>query len=163
MFTTNQIWFAKTHRDTKIPTKRKEDAGYDIYPAFDEQYMRIETHETRMIPTGLHSAFSSDHVIILKERGSTGTKGIGQRSGVIDSGYRGEWMIPITNHNTVPVYIVKDKDIVPFDCIAYPYDKAICQALLVPIIHAETEEKTIDEINSVLSERGDGKLGSSGK
>lgn len=163
MFTTNQIWFAKTHRDAKIPTKRKEDAGYDIYPAFDGQHMRIEPHETRMISTGLHSAFSSDYVIILKERGSTGTKGIGQRSGVIDSGYRGEWMIPITNHNTVPVYIAKDKNSVPVDCIFYPYDKAICQALLMPIIHAEAEEKTIDEINSVTSERGDGKLGSSGK
>lgn len=161
-FPKNEIWFAKTKENGQMPTKRAEDAGYDIYPAFDEDYICIGPHETKMIPTGICSAFSSDYVVILKERGSTGTKGIGQRCGVIDSGYRGEWMIPITNHNDIPLYITKSEYAV-FEGIEYPYYKAICQALLMPVIHAESVEKTVEEINSITSERGTGKLGSSGK
>lgn len=161
-FPKNEIWFARTKECGQIPTKRAEDAGYDIYPAFDEDYICIVPHETKMIPTGICSAFSSDYVAILKERGSTGTKGIGQRCGVIDSGYRGEWMVPITNHNDVPLYIAKNGHDL-FEGIVYPYHKAICQALLMPVIHAESVEKTVEEINLVQSERGTGKLGSSGK
>ena len=43
--------------------------------------MKIEPHETVLVPTGIASAFSSDYVAIIKERGSTGSKGIGQRCG----------------------------------------------------------------------------------
>ena len=175
------IKFAKLHPDAKIPTKRDEDAGYDIYPAFDEDFIQIAPHETVMIPTGLCSAFSSDYVISLKERGSTGTKGIGQRSGVIDSGYRGEWIVPITNHNnwknifitklsedeTVKKKVAKEYPSVKMDykalSIFYPYDKAICQALLIPVPKSTTEECTVEEIKAISSERGDGRLGSSGK
>lgn len=178
------IKFAKIHPDAKIPTKRDEDAGYDIYPAFDLDYIRIGAHETVMIPTGLCSAFSSDYVISLKERGSTGTKGIGQRSGVIDSGYRGEWMAPITNHNgLISIFITKlspadtikkyteelygtskyEFNVSDYGAIFYPYDKAICQALLIPVPKSTTQECTVEEIKAISSERGDGKLGSSGK
>ena len=74
-----------------------EDAGFDIYARFDEEYMVIAPQETRIIPTGLISAFPTGYVVILKERRSAGTRGMGQRSGVIDSEYRGEWLVSITN------------------------------------------------------------------
>ena len=83
-----KLYWAKVREDAVIPAKRKEDAGYDLYPCFEEDYLEILPHETRMIPLGVASAFSEDWVMILKERGSTGTKGIAQRAGVIDSGYR---------------------------------------------------------------------------
>ena len=76
-----KIYFSKLYEDVKIPSKREEDAGYDIYPYFKEDYIMINPHETKLINTGLISAFDKDYVAILKERGSTGTKGIGQRSG----------------------------------------------------------------------------------
>ena len=41
------------------------------------------------------------------ELGSTGTRGISQRCGVIDSGFRSEWMIPLTNLNKKPLVLVK--------------------------------------------------------
>lgn len=77
------IYFAKVKEQAIIPTKREEDGAFDIYACFEEDYMIIEPHETKMIPTGLASAFSADYVAILKERGSNGSKGIGQRAGVI--------------------------------------------------------------------------------
>lgn len=103
----NELIWAKVKPDAIIPTKRDEDAGYDIYPCFEEDYIIIPPHETKMIPTGIASAFTEDYVAILKERGSTGTKGIAQRSGVIDSGFRSEWQCPITNTNTVDLIISK--------------------------------------------------------
>ena len=159
------IYFAKMKDTAVIPSKRVEDGAFDIYACFEEDYVVLAPHETKMIPTGLASAFSSDYVAILKERGSTGTKGIGQRAGVIDSGYRGEWLIPVTNHNEVPLAICK-KDSTPnleAGSIIYPYEKAISQCILVEVPKLHTEEISYDELLKFKSERGTGHLGSSGK
>ena len=82
------VKFAKVRPTAEIPTKRVEDAGYDIYADFEEDYIIVPPHKTKMIPTGIASACDTDYCFILKERGSTGSKGIAQRCGVIDSGYR---------------------------------------------------------------------------
>lgn len=163
------VLFAALRNDVRIPSKRDEDAGYDIYASFDEDYKIISPEETAMIPTGLISAFPSGYVMVLKERGSTGTKGIGQRSGVIDSGYRGEWIVPITNHNYRPIMIVKEgalkKDTTPNPShyIIYPYEKAICQAILLQVPNHTVKHVTVDEVLAIGSARMDGKFGSSGK
>ena len=91
------IKFAKVKPDAIIPSKRDEDMGFDISACFDEDYMVIEPHETKLIPTGLASACDPEYGFLLKERGSTGSKGIALRCGVIDSGYRNEWFICLTN------------------------------------------------------------------
>lgn len=163
----DKLKFAKLYEDAIIPSKREEDGGMDIYARFEQDYILIRPHRTVMIPTGLISAFDSKYVAILHERGSTGTKGIGQRCGVIDSGYRGEWNVPITNHNRTAIAIVKkDCDITSsiFEhVICYPYEKAICQCIMQKVPELEIEECSVDEIKSIGSERGEGKLGSSGK
>lgn len=138
------------------------------YHAYEE-YIIIYPHETKMIPTNLASAFSPDYVAILKERGSTGTKGIGQRAGVVDSGYRGEWFVPITNHNDKTLIIAKDgcifrdsKGYQPIkEVIIYPYDKAICQVIMVEVPKLKTEEVAYTDLLKFESERGIGCLGSS--
>ena len=127
----NKLYWAKVKPDAKVPQKRYEDAGYDLYPCFEEDYMVIEPHETKLVPLGVASAFDPEFVMILKERGSTGTKGIAQRSGVIDSGYRGEYMAPVTNLNTKRVVIKKQDVEYKEDAIIYPYEKAICQGVLL--------------------------------
>ena len=158
----NTIKFATIKDHAIIPDKRSEDAGYDIYACFDEDYMTIMPHETKMIPTGLVSAFSEDYVVVLKERGSTGSKGMGQRCGIIDSGYRGEWFVPITNHNDKPIYIAKNKNL-ETDGILYPYSKAICQALVLPSSQGVVKEVPYRKLCKVKSKRGAGALGSSNK
>lgn len=165
---TYEILFARLREDAKIPFKRNEDAGYDIYASFKEDHMKLEPHETKMIPSGLICAFSSDLVMQLWERGSTGTKGIGQRCGVIDSGYRDEIFVPITNHNTKPLLITKETNesvlaTLKDDFIIYPYTKAICQGLMEFVPPTTTKEMLPEEIRAIPSERGCGKLGSSGK
>ena len=135
----NKLYWAKVKADAKVPQKRYEDAGYDLYPCFEEDYMVIEPHETKLVPLGVASAFDPEFVMILKERGSTGTKGIAQRSGVIDSGYRGEYMAPVTNLNTKRV------------------------GVLLRMPQLESEEISFEELQSMESERMAGKLGSSGK
>lgn len=164
----NALYWAKMKPDAIIPTKRDEDAGYDIYPCFKEDYIEIKPHQTKLIPTGIASVFDSSKVAILKERGSTGTKGIGQRSGVIDSGFRSEWFVPITNLNDVPLYIAKMnsisiKDLFSKNCIIYPYEKAICQAIFFDLPKINSYEISYEEILKIKSERMTGKLGSSNK
>lgn len=167
MYTT--VKFAKTKPTAIIPTKRDEDAGYDIYANFDEDYMRIPPHETVMIPTGIACACDIDYCLIIKERGSTGTKGMAQRCGVIDSGYRGEILVPITNTTNKAIYIKKkDKTIPTLNNISeyyteYPYEKAIAQLLVIPVPTVDVEEYTYEELKAIPSTRGVGKLGSSGK
>lgn len=175
----DNLYFAKVRENAIIPSKEDENGGYDIYACFDEDLIMIRPHETVMIPTGLASACSEDYVIILKERGSTGSKGIGQRCGVIDSGYRGEWFVPLTNTTDDIICISKlnkeDTDleicdfgkykIIPIEgrVIVYSYTKAICQALVVPVPKMNVKEITYEQLKKFKSNRRDGKLGSSNK
>lgn len=162
----NDLYFARIHPNAKIPCKNEEDSGYDVYPCFDEDYILIGPHEVKMIPTGLASAFSSSYQVVFKERGSTGTKNFGQRAGVVDSGYRGEWMVPITNHNNDKSILItkhpENTDLIS-DMIVYPYDKAICQAIVLPVPKMNKKEIPYDELKQFDSIRKDGRLGSSGK
>jgi dUTP pyrophosphatase len=171
----NELYFAKLNDSVIIPTKDDENGGWDIYANFEGNSIIIFPHETVMIPTGLLSAFSEDYVVILKERGSTGTKGIAQRCGVIDSGFRGQWQVPITNTNEVPIIIAKDVDkaakmtfndrngVPSQKAIIYPYSKAICQAIVVPVPRMSIREISPEELQCIPSKRKDGMLGSSQK
>ena len=166
-----EIKFAKLTDGAKIPSKRDEDAGYDIYADMSKnRWHVIQPHTTKMIPTGIASIIPQSHCFVLKERGSTGAKGMAQRCGVIDSGYRGEWLVPITNTRDQYLYIYDDNDETTFAylgqidaIIRYPASKAICQALLVEVPQTKITEISIEELESDKTERGEGKLGSSGK
>lgn len=185
------IKFAKVKENAIIPTKADEDMGYDIYACFDEDYIEIRPHQTKLIPTGIASCCSDDHGFIIKERGSTGSQGIAVRCGVIDSGFRGEWFIALTNTTIETIRITKkvDKvqqgvaysgkeekyylgvnDLTQDDQILYgeilklyPYGKAIAQAILVPVPKVKVKEVTYDELKLIKSGRMNGQLGSSGK
>ena len=128
-----------------------------------------------MIPTGIASAFSDDYVMVLKERGSTGTKGMAIRCSVVDSGFRGEWFVPI--NNTTDNFIIISKigrnelkelkldDLIPLNSTTtvYPYSKAIGQALLLPVPKVKVKEVSYEDLKEIESSRGTGALGSSGK
>ena len=162
----DELIFAKVKPSAIIPSKRDEDAAYDIYACFDEDYLVIPPHKTVLIPTGIATVFSPKWVALLRERGSNGSKGIAQRAGVIDSGYRGEWFVPLTNTNRVPVIIVKKGVELPLmysDAIIYPYEKGIAQLLMVEVPKLRTKEITYEQLLRFNSERGTGALGSPGK
>ncbi len=166
-----KLWFAKVRPDGVIPSKRDEDAGYDIFLAFDGEYIRLEPHETKLLPTGIASAFEPGYYFQIQERGSTGSRGIAKRCGVIDSGYRGEWFVPMTNLNTVPLYFAKESAGEYLEGLkergerfnVYYITKAVCQAVLLPVPETEITEIPYDELMEMKSLRMTGSLGSSGK
>ena len=167
MIKDNDLYFAKVNPNAIIPSKRDEDGGYDVYACFDEDYMVIQPHETKLIPSGIATAFSPKWVAIIKERGSNGSKGIAQRCGVIDSGYRNEWFIPLTNTTNKTVTISKlPKEQLPLmlqEGIVYPYTKGIAQFIMVEVPKFDVHEIPYDDLKQFDSERGMGCLGSSNK
>lgn len=167
------ILFAKLREGAKIPGRDIWNAGLDLYPCFDEDYLVIPPHETRLVPTGIASVIPVDYYIQIQERGSSGSKGIKYSAGVIDSGYRGEWFLATTNCNNKPLVILKAdiitlpdsfKSLIEETMIVYPYSKALFQGI-VHNVHNELgiEEIPADKIADYPSQRGSGKLGSSGK
>lgn len=159
------IKFAKVHPDAKIPSKRDEDSDYDLYACFDEEEFVIPAFSTRLVPTGIISAFDESLGVKFEERGSN-TKWCGMvQAGVIDSGYRGEWFAAIYNGNTAPVHISKAVNDVQRleDKVLVPYSKAVCQFNVREIPKVEIQEVDVDAILAHKSERGTGALGSSNK
>lgn len=161
----HRIKFAKVRENAVIPTKREEDSDYDLYACFDEEEIVLAPFSAGYVPTGLVSAFDSSLGVKLEERGSN-SKWCGIiQAGVIDSGYRGEWIIAVYNGNPVPLHISKAVTEVTRteEGVFTPYSKAICQFHVREIPQVEIETASYEEILAVPSVRGTGKLGSSGK
>ena len=159
------IRVARLREGAVIPSKRDEDSDYDLYACFEEEEFVIPALSTRLIPTGLVSAFDKSLGVKFEERGSN-TKWCGiVQAGVIDSGYRGEWLCAMYNGNGVPVHIRKDVQEVQRldDRVLVPYGKAVCQFHVRQILPVSICEKSAEEILAERSERGEGRLGSSGK
>lgn len=178
----NELYFAKTREGARIPEKEDENAGYDIWACFEEDYRVIQPHNTELIPTGIASAMSPNWFLHVFERGSTSKK-YKISAGVIDSGYRGEIFIAIANINDRPLIISKlpatelwrihgtelsgiidnmahNKDKSP---IIYPYKKAIAQLVLHSVPTMIVKEISYEDLKSIESKRGTGALGSSGR
>lgn len=162
----NTIYFAKLRPDAIIPSKRDEDGAYDIYACFDETILKIEPHEIVKVPTGIASAFHRKYRIVFQERGSTGSIGLKVNAGLVDSGFRGEWMVFLHNLSHKTIYISKEYDKVEeyYQYICYPYKKAIVQAKLEEVPKVTIKEILYEEdLLNFKSERGTGMLGSSNK
>jgi dUTP pyrophosphatase len=159
----NTIYFAKVRPGGIIPDKKEENAGYDLFPEFEADFIIIQPNEIKLIPSGIASAFHSDFVLIVKERSSTGSKGMSVRMGVIDSGYRGEIIVGINNTNSMPVIITKDKSFSDSNFIIHNYHKAIAQAILVPVPKMQVREVTYEDLMLFESERKTSFLGASDK
>lgn len=141
------IKFAKTRPEGKIPSKRAEDAAYDLWSA--EGDITLAPGETRLIDTGIATAFDPEWVAVIKERSSWGSKNILLHCGVIDSGFRNSWKVCLTNLNDYEVML--------------PKEKAIAQFLMVPVPIYDVEEYDYEELKEIKSERGLGGFGSTDK
>lgn len=158
-----EVFFSKIHPDAITPTKRDEDAGFDLYTTVDHLVLR--KGETTLVPTGIATALPKTHYLNAKhERGSTGKLGMNILAGVVDSGYRGEIFVAITPlskdiilSNEVDTVIDKGA------YIMYPVSKAIAQFTIDLVPNTKLTEVTLKELLEIESERGDTKLGQSGK
>lgn len=168
-----KVYFARVREDAIIPSKRKEDAGYDIYANIvaievDGKEIRellCHVNQTTLVPTGFAMALPNTHYFNAKhERGSTGKISMSVLSGVIDSGYRGELFIAITPlHKDVLITDEVTETEVGRHAILYPYSKAICQGTIDLVPQVEIEVISFEDLQKIESERGDTKLGQSGK
>ena len=160
----SKVLFFKLNPDAVIPSKRVIDAGYDVYSCFTDDYLVVYPNTCEKIKTGIASVMSDRYCMILKERSSVGSKNTSLVASVIDSGYRAEWFVCVTNHNPQPLVIAKASVAEQFsECIVYPYEKGIAQCLMVRVPQLEIQEITHQDLLSIPSERGTGALGSSGK
>ena len=73
---------------------RLGDAGFDLRSA---ESITVEPGTQVALSTGLHLAIPLGWVGIIRERSSTGSKRLYTHSGVIDSSYRGEVKILVSN------------------------------------------------------------------
>lgn len=166
---TDFCWAVSDER-VKVPEKRESDAGYDIYAFFDEDYIVIAPHQSKIINTGLYSALPDTFFLEFKERSSTAKYNVGIRAGVIEGTYRGELLVCVSNHNNVPLAIAKEnisiekiKQEVSPTVIIYPYEKAITQGVLRKIEPAQFKTIPLEELKKMTTIRGDGGFGSTGK
>lgn len=104
----NKILFKKLHPDAQVPTaQRTGDAGLDICSIED---ITILAKKHIAVKTGISSYFPPEYVALVWDRGGMAFKhGLKTMAGVIDSNYRGEWMIVIFN-TTDQDYQIKKGD-----------------------------------------------------
>ena len=164
------IYFAKMNEKAIIPTKLRENAGYDFYACLDEDIFVIDPFTTRLVPTGIAWASSEDYYMQIEERSSTGTKGIKRNAGVIDSGYRGEIKIAIYNANNKPLIFssldenqIRERLPQMQDFLLYTTQKAIAQGVIHRVEDMVPTEVDLETLLSIPSTRGDKGWGSSGK
>lgn len=123
-------------------------AGADLYalPVGDPVF--VDPGETAFLRTGLAAAIPAGYVgLIFARSGLACKRGLApaNKVGVIDSDYRGEWMIALHNHGDTPQ-------------IVNPGDR-IAQFVLVPVLTPlMTEVDSLDE-----TARGEGGFGSTGR
>ena len=110
-----RINIKKLNEKAKIPTYGTEySAGADLYACIDET-IKINPHETKLIPTGLSLEIPQNYAGLIYARSGLATKkGLApaNKVGVIDSDYRGEIMVALHNHTN------ETKEIEPLERIA---------------------------------------------
>lgn len=160
------LYFAKLKPQAIIPSKDDENAGYDLYACFDEDYVEIKPGEISLISSGIATAIPEGYYMQVNERSSSGSKGLSLRCGVVDSGYRGELFIAINNTTNKDIVICKDEFKDKFDADEYtiwPYEKALVQGVILPVPKMEVKEISYYELKNIKSKRGDTAFGASGK
>lgn len=143
-----KIAVKKLHPGAKMPTfGSAEAAGADLYACIEEA-IEIAPGETVFVPTGLAMAIPRGYVGLVYARSGLACKrGLApaNKVGVIDSDYRGEFLVALHNHGA------QAQTVTPGERIA--------QLVVSPILMPEyVEAETLDD-----TQRGSGGFGSTGK
>ena len=138
----------KLREGAHLPTYGTEfSAGADLYACLEED-VTIAPGETKKIPTGLAMELPVGCAGLIYARSSLGTKkGLApaNKVGVVDSDYRGEFMIFLHNHGTEVQTIV--------------HGDRVAQLLVTPVFTPGFVET--DALTDTV--RGAGGFGSTGK
>lgn len=98
-----KISVKKLRADAVLPTYGTEySAGADLYACLEAPVI-IEPGKTVLIPTGLAMELPNGYVGLIFARSSMGVKrdlAPANKVGVVDSDYRGEFMVALHNHGS---------------------------------------------------------------
>lgn len=138
----------KLRDNAQMPTYGSEfAAGADMYAALDEA-VTIEPGETKLIPTGLAFEIPEGYAgFIYARSGLASKKGLApaNKVGVVDADYRGEVMVALHNHGSVPQ--------------AVEAGERIAQMIIAPFVAVNYVFS--DELDDTV--RGEGGFGSTGR
>lgn len=142
-----QIAVKKLREDAILPTfGSKEAAGADLYACL-ETPVTVEPGKTAFIPTGLAMELPVGYVGLIYARSGLACKrGLApaNKVGVIDSDYRGEFIVALHNHGEQPQVIS-------------PAER-IAQLVVTPVLMPEyVEAASLSD-----TQRGEGGFGSTG-
>lgn len=144
-FTFFNIRVKKLHKDAIVPTRaHSTDAGLDLY-ALEEGC--ISPQSQGVVGTGIAVAIPENVVGLIFVRSSVGFNHnvtLSNSVGVIDTSYRGELKVALTNHSTKPFIFSKGD--------------RIAQLVLSPILLANPVE--VEDLGA--TDRGEGGIGSTG-
>lgn len=138
----------KLRPDAKLPTYGSDyAAGADLYACLDSDVMTFEAGETKFVHTGISMEIPEGLVgLVYARSGLASKRGLApaNKVGVVDCDYRGEIMVSIHNHSTVPQSIENGE--------------RVAQIVLTPYIAANIVESD----NLSETSRGTGGFGSTG-
>ncbi len=137
------IQVKKLHPDAKIPNfAHPGDAGMDLY-SVEERVLK--PGERASVATGIAMALPDGYVALVWDKSGVSHKfGVKVLGGVIDAGYRGEYLIGLVNLGQ------ENFEIKP--------GQKIAQLLIQKVEHPSVEE--VAELDD--TSRGDGRFGSTG-
>lgn len=121
-------------------------AGCDLYACTDES-VTINPHETVLIHTGIAMEIPVGYAGLIYARSGLASKrnlAPANKVGVVDSDYRGEVMVAIHNHGTIPQTI--------------EHGERIAQMVITPFLSVSFTET--DNLTDTV--RGEGGFGSTG-
>ena len=143
-----KIAVRKLRANAQLPAYgSKGAAGADLYACLEEA-VTIAPGETTFIPTGLAMEIPFGYVgLIYARSGMACKRGLApaNKVGVIDSDYRGEFLVALHNHGSRPQTV---------DC-----GERIAQLVITPVLMPAYEE--VSELSD--TQRGEGGFGSTGK
>lgn len=143
-----QIRIKKLREDAKVPTYGSPyAAGADLYACLEEEQV-VSPGQTVMIHTGIAMEIPEGYAgLIFARSGLASKRGLApaNKVGVVDSDYRGEFMIALHNHSDVP------QTVLPGERIA--------QMVITPVLTAEFLQ--VEELEK--TQRGSGGFGSTGR
>lgn len=127
----------------------KDAACMDLFAANLEDIV-IKQREVAFIPSGLKVEIEPGYCMKLQNRSSMGSKNqvqLAHCTGIIDSDYRGEILIPLYNRGNRAFVVTPGM--------------RVCQAEITEVLPVEMEE-VAEESELTVTERGSGRFGSTG-
>ena len=143
-----QVAVKKIRENAYLPTYGSmQAAGADLYACLDED-LTIAPGQTAFVPTGLAMELPEGYVGLIYARSGLACKrdlAPANKVGVIDSDYRGEFIVALHNHGKAPQTIA--------------HGERIAQLVITPVLQVSFTEA--DQLSN--TQRAAGGFGSTGK